>query len=86
MRDAIGADAEEHHMGEGHDAGVAEQHVVGGDEQRVDADLRRDIERLAPGNRNGAKASASTTTISNAVSARPRGAIARQDHHRPLTG
>ena len=27
-RDAVGADAEEHRVGEGHDAGVAEQQVV----------------------------------------------------------
>ena len=44
--DAIGADAEEHHMREGDDARIAEKQIVGGDEQDHHAGLGRDVERL----------------------------------------
>ena len=47
--DAVGADAEKHHMGEGYDAGIADQHVVGGDEQDHHAGLGRHVERLGAG-------------------------------------
>ncbi len=40
----IGADAEEHHMREGDDAGIAEQHVVRRRERRHHADLLGDAE------------------------------------------
>ena len=86
-RHAIGADAEEHHMGERHDAGIAEQQIVRGDEKREDADVRRDIGGLRAGEQETAPAPASAMmTTSTAASARLRGAIAGEDHHRPLTG
>ena len=44
--DAIGADAEEHHMRERHDAGIAKQQIIGGDEQDHHAGLGGDVERL----------------------------------------
>ena len=57
MRDAIGADAEEHGVGEGDDAGVAEQQVVARRQHDEDADLAPPRSSdCAPGNRNGATA------------------------------
>ena len=44
--DAVRADAEEHHMREGNDARIAEQEVIGGDEQDHHAGLGGDVERL----------------------------------------
>ncbi len=47
--DAVAADAEEHGVREGDDAGVAEEEVVGGDEDDEDADVGGRAERLAAG-------------------------------------
>ena len=46
---AVSADAEEHHVRERHDAGIAEQEVVGRDEQDHHAGLGGDVERLGAG-------------------------------------
>ena len=48
-RHAIGADAEEHGVGEGNDAGVAQQQVETRRQHDEDADLGRDVQRLGAG-------------------------------------
>ena len=46
---AVGADAEEHHMRERDDAGIAEQQIIGRGEQDHHAGLGGDVERLGAG-------------------------------------
>ena len=50
---AIGADAEEHGVGEGHDAGVAQQQVEARRQHDEDADLGGDVQRLGAGEQEG---------------------------------
>ena len=47
--DAVGADAEEHRMGEGDDAGVAQHDVVARGQHDEDADALRHAQRLGAG-------------------------------------
>ena len=83
--DAIGADAEEHHMRERDDTGIAEQHVVGCDERRHDADFCSDVEgwRRETGTAPREHEDDQDTRSRSAQSARR---IAGEKPHRPLTG
>jgi hypothetical protein len=65
--DAVGADAEEHRVGEGDDAGVAEQQIVARHQHDEDQILAADVERLRAGNRNGASASATRPSPSSSA-------------------
>ena len=84
--DAIGADAEEHHVSEGDDAGIAEQHVVGGGEQDHHAGLGRDVERLRARKQERREGQRQHDQPDQDLSAQPTRRIAGEKPHRPLTG
>ena len=84
--DPICADAEEHHMRERHDAGVAEQEIIGGDEQDHHADLGGDIERLCAREQERRRDQREDDEDEENLQRAPARRIAREDVHRPLTG
>ncbi len=84
--DAIGADAEEHHVGEGHDAGVAEQDVVGGDQQDHDAGLGRRVQRLRAREQERREQQREHDERDQDLQRPAAGRIAGKKRHRPLTG
>ena len=84
--DAIGADAEEHHMGKGDHAGVAEQQIVGRAEQGVDADLGGDVERLGAGEEQRRQRQRERDDDDQRLQRPPARRRAGEDHHRPPTG
>ena len=52
-RRAIGADAEEHRMGEGDDAGVADEQIIARHHHDEDGDTRRGLDRAGAGKEEG---------------------------------
>ena len=84
--DAIGADAEEHHMGKGDHAGVAEQQIVGRAEQGVDADLGGDVERLGAGEEQRRQRQRERDDDDQRLQRPPARRRTGEDHHRPPTG
>ena len=84
--DAIGADAEEHHVGEGHNARIAEKQVVGGDEQDHHAGLGRDVERLGAGKQERRQGQRGDDEDQQDLQRPAARRIAREQAHRPLTG
>ena len=84
--DPISADAEEHHMREGDDAGIAEQHVVGCDQQDHHARLGRNVERLRAGKEKGRQRKQQNDHENEDLQRPPARRIAREQIHLPLTG
>ena len=82
----IGADAEEHHMGEGHDPGIAEQDVVGRHQQDHHAGLGGDVERLRAGKEERRQRQQEDDRNNEDLQRPTARRIAREQRHRPLTG
>ena len=87
---AVAADAEEHGVGERHDAGIAEQQVVARGEHDEVADLGGDIERLRPGKQQRREGEAEEDRRQqdrqHAAARRIAGEERAQDAHRFATG
>ena len=84
--DAVGAHAEEHHMGERDDPGIAEQHVVRRDEQDHHTGLGGRVERLDAGKKERRKRQRDDDQDDEDLQHPPARWIAGEQCHRPLTG
>ena len=84
--DAVGADAEEHHVGEGDDPGVAKEDVVGRDEQDHHADLRGRVQRLRARKQERGDDEREHDGDDQDLQRPAAGRVAGEERHRPLTG
>ena len=74
---AIGADAEEHGVREGDDAGIAQHDVVARGEHDEDADARRHAERARAGKEEGREGEAQQHRQQQQAQHRTTGPVAR---------